>query len=122
MAANDGKPYEKFVQRVFQQIKQLEGLTTVKVEPSKIFQGNTLDENGLPIPHQIDVHWTFQLDGTEYTTVIQAKDWGYQVPQKETIAFDGIVRDIGNDKTKGIFVARSGYQKDAYFLRRWRFQ
>lgn len=113
MGTKDGKAYEEFVKRVFQQIHELEGIKTVKVEPSKIFDGNTLDPDGVPIPHQIDVHWTFELDGTEYTTIIQAKDWENQVPQLEMIAFDGIVQDIGNNKTKGQFVARSGFQKGA---------
>lgn len=110
---NTGKRYEKFVQEVFEEINKLEGLTNVKVEASKDFEGNTLDEDGEPIPHEIDVHWTFELDGQTFTTVIQARDWGTQAKKEHMIAFDGIVRDIGPPTTRGIFVARSGFQKGA---------
>jgi len=113
MAKNSGKPYEEFVQRVLHEVNQIEGLTTIKVEPSRIFEGNTRDEYGNPIPHQIDVSWTFVFDGVEYSTLIQAKDWANQVPLKEMIAFHGIVNDIGNQLTEGMFVARSGFQKGA---------
>ncbi|MBA3859099.1 MAG: hypothetical protein C0508_01200 [Cyanobacteria bacterium PR.023] len=109
---NTGKPYENFVKDVYQAILRLHGINTISVKPSQPVAGTTLDEHGNPIEHEIDVHWEFEIDGTVYKTLIQAKDWApNKVKKGHMIEFDAIVKDI--PLSEGIFVAKSGFQKGA---------
>lgn len=105
MSKNTGKDYEKLTQQVFQQIVNQDSVKTIKVKHDVILEGKTTS-------HQIDVYWEFDLGGIVYRTVIQAKDWKNKVPQKEMLAFKAIIEDLPTG-TKGIYVAKSGYQSGA---------
>jgi len=108
---NTGKAYELFARDVFQAILKLKGIKNIEVKPSQDVAGTTLDEEGNPIGHEIDVHWEFELDGKIYKTLIQAKDWVNRVKKGQMIEFDGIIQDI--PQSSGIFVAKSGFQSGA---------
>lgn len=105
MSKNTGKEYERLTQLVFYQIINQNSVRTIDVKHDVILQGKTTS-------HQIDVYWEFNLGGIVYRTVIQAKDWKNKVPQKEMLAFKSILEDLPTG-TKGIYVAKSGYQMGA---------
>lgn len=105
MGKNTGKEYERLTQLVFYQIINQNSVQTIDVKHDVILQGKTTS-------HQIDVYWEFNLGGIVYSTVIQAKDWKNKVPQKEMLAFKSIIDDLPTG-TKGIYVAKSGYQLGA---------
>jgi hypothetical protein len=108
---NTGEEYELFAREVFQAILRLKGLKNIEVKTSQDIAGTTLDEEGKPIEHEIDVHWEFELDGIGYKTIIQAKDWVSRVKKGHMIEFDGIINDI--PLSDGIFVSKSGFQTGA---------
>jgi len=110
---NTGRAYENFVKEVTQAILHLQGLKTVEVKPSQFLPGKTLDESGNHILHEIDVHWEFELNGQNYRTVIQAKDWTTTpVKMFDMIGFYGIVKDMPGS-TSGHFITKSRFQKGA---------
>lgn len=105
MKKNTGIPYEKLVQHIYQQIVDCSGIDTIEVQHNVTLKGKTTT-------HQIDVYWEFSLGGIIYRTVIQAKDWASSVPQGAMLTFKGVLDDLPNG-TKGIFIAKTGYQKGA---------
>ena len=66
---------------------------------------------GKSTSHQIDVYWEFELNGIIYKTVVQAKDWNKPVNKGELLKFREVLNDLPG-QPKGIFVTRSGYQKE----------
>lgn len=105
MTKNTGIPYEKMIQHIYQQILTCEGLDTINVQHNIILKGKTTS-------HQIDVYWEFNLRGIVYRTVIQAKDWANKVPQGAMLTFKAVLDDLPSG-TKGIFIAKNGFQRGA---------
>jgi len=102
---NTGKDYESLVEDVFKQIMEQDNVQTLKIEKNKIIQGKTTT-------HEIDVYWEFFVGRIQYTTIIQAKDWGTKVPQGEILKLKSILEDIPG-QPRGVFVTKTGYQKGA---------
>ncbi|MDA9589570.1 restriction endonuclease [Opitutales bacterium] len=102
---NTGIPYELLTKRIFQDILDQSDVKTIKVEHNVILQGKTAN-------HQIDVYWKFELNGIEYETVVQAKDWNQTVNQGELLKFKAVLDDLPGSPV-GIFVTRTGYQSGA---------
>lgn len=105
MGKNTGIPYEKLVQHIYRQIVNCNGIDTIDVQHNVMLKGKTTS-------HQIDVYWEFVLGGILYRTVIQAKDWAAKVPQGAMLTFKAVLDDLPNG-TKGIFIAKTGYQSGA---------
>ena len=102
---NTGIPYELLTKRIFQDILDQSDVKTIKVEHNVILQGKAAN-------HQIDVYWKFELNGIEYETVVQAKDWNQTVNQGELLKFKAVLDDLPGSPV-GIFVTRTGYQSGA---------
>ena len=105
MGTNTGIPYEKLVQHIYQQIVNCDGIDTIEVQHDVTLKGKTTS-------HQIDVYWEFALGGNLYRTIIQAKDWATKVKQEQMLTFKAVLDDLPNG-TKGIFIAKTGYQSGA---------
>lgn len=105
MGTNTGIPYEKLVQHIYQQIVNCSGIDTITVQHNVTLKGKTTT-------HQLDVYWEFALGGIVYRTAIQAKDWASKVPQGAMLTFKAVLDDLPNG-TKGIFIAKSGFQSGA---------
>lgn len=105
MEKNTGIPYEKLVQHIYRQIVNCNGIDTIDVQHNVTLKGTMTS-------HQIDVYWEFSLGGVLYRTVIQAKDWANQVPQGAMLTFKAVLDDLPNG-TKGIFIAKTGFQSGA---------
>lgn len=102
---NTGKPYEKLTQKIFDQIINQNRAHNIEVKHDVILQGKTTT-------HQIDVFWEFNLNGIQYHTIIQAKDWKTKVKKEHIFAFKGVLDDLPYG-TSGIFVSKSGFQSGA---------
>lgn len=102
---NTGKPYEKLTQEIFDQIINQDSAHNIEVKHDVILQGKTTT-------HQIDVYWKFDLNGIQYQTIIQAKDWKTKVKKEHIFAFKGVLDDLPYG-TSGIFVSQSGFQSGA---------
>lgn len=102
---NTGKPYEKLTQKIFDQIINQDSAQNIEVKHDVILQGRTTK-------HQIDVYWEFDLNGIQYRTIIQAKDWKTKVKKEHIFAFKGVLDDLPYG-TSGIFVSKSGFQSGA---------
>ena len=102
---NNGKPYEVFTQKIFQEILKQKSVKNVTVEHDVTLKGKTTS-------HQIDVYWKFESGGIVYETIVQAKDWNQTVDQGELLKFKGILDDLPN-QPRGVFVTKTGYQSGA---------
>lgn len=102
---NTGIPYELLTKRIFQDILDQSQVKTIKVEHNVTLVGKTAS-------HQVDVYWKFQLNGFEYETVVQAKDWNQAVNQGALLQFKAVLDDLPGFPV-GIFVTRTGYQSGA---------
>lgn len=81
------------------------GIDTIDIQHNVTLKGKTTS-------HQIDVYWEFAIGGILYRTVIQAKDWANKVPQGAMLTFKAVLDDLPNG-TKGIFIAKTGFQSGA---------
>ena len=102
---NTGIPYELLTKGIFQDILNQSDVKTIKVEHNVVLKGKTTN-------HQIDVYWKFELNGFEYETVVQAKDWNQTVSQGALLQFKAVLDDLPGSPV-GIFVTRTGYQSGA---------
>jgi hypothetical protein len=105
MTKNTGVEYEIVTQIIFDAILNRTDVKTIDVQRNIPLQGkDTL--------HQIDIYWEFQVGGTTYHTVVQAKDLAKRVTKGQLLEFESVLRDLPN-QPRGIFVTRTGYQKGA---------
>lgn len=108
MAKNTGRPYEEFVQHLYQAIIQSELLGLAKninVEINK----KLIDKNG--VKRQFDIYWEYNLAGHIYKTVIECKDYSSKVSIDKLDAFVGKLNDFPG--IRGLFATAKGYQSGA---------
>lgn len=97
------KEYELLIARILRGISRLEGISKSKIQ-------HNVQLTGLSgACHQIDVYWEFELAGTLWKTVIQAKDWNHRVDLPTVNTFRGVLQDLGNPR--GMMFTRTGYDK-----------
>ena len=101
---NKNTEYEKLVQRIFQGIANQSLVENIDVEHNKTIIG-------LKGSHQIDVYWKFKLNGVEYQTAIECKNYKNPVDIGKIRSFNDTLNDIQN--INGVFVAKSGFQSGA---------
>jgi hypothetical protein len=106
MADNTGKPYEFLTQVIFQWILNQSEVRNIVVQHDVKLPGKGRNS------HQIDVYWRFALNGLEYETIVEVKDWKDPVDQGELFEFKTVLEDLPG-QPKGIFVSRGGYQQGA---------
>jgi hypothetical protein len=99
------KSYEKLTKVIFESI-----LAQTQVPNLDVKHNVTL--HGKISTHQIDVLWTFELEGVKYSTIVQVKNWKKPVEQLHLFALKQILDDLPG-QPKGIFVTRGGYQDGA---------
>lgn len=105
MTKNTGVEYEIVTQIIFDAILNRTDVKTIDVRRDIALKGkDTL--------HQIDIYWEFQVGGTTYYTVVQAKDLAKRVTKGQLLEFESVLRDLPH-QPRGIFVTRTGYQKGA---------
>lgn len=102
---NTGIEYEKIVQKVFQSILNQKSVENITVEHDVTLQGKSTT-------HQIDVYWKFSDGISQYSTIVQAKDYSSRVSQEKLLAFKSVIDDLP-ERPKGIFVTKTGYQRGA---------
>lgn len=100
-----GEDYERLTKAIFQAILDQSEVTNVLVQHDVSLKGTTAS-------HQVDVYWEYEIAGIKYRTVIQTKDWDKRVDQGELIKFKGVLDDLPG-QPRGVFVARTGYQRGA---------
>jgi len=103
-AMNENIEYEKLVQKIFQGITDQNIATNIEVEHNRTL-------TGLKGSHQIDVYWKFNLNGVEYQTAIECKNYKSPIDIGKIRAFNDTLNDIQN--INGVFVAKSGFQSGA---------
>lgn len=110
MSTNNGKEYERIVQNFYQAFVDNDtsklGLNTISVQHNVELKGKSGNI------HQIDVFWSFELAGTTYTTIVEAKDWAKRIPKEKLHSFKALLDDIPGSP-KGIFVSKVGFQEGA---------
>ncbi len=109
---NTGTEYEITIRDIYENIQRLHGLRNISVLHDQNIPGKSLDENGAPIKHQIDVYWEFELDGQTHCCIIQAKDWTRTVSLGAVLTLKA-VRDEMMKPCKAIMITKKGYQKSA---------
>lgn len=62
--------------------------------------------------HDIDVLVKPKFFGREITWIVEAKNWGANIPKEKVLAFLSIVQDVGADR--GFLISNAGFQKGAY--------
>ncbi|EJB8466325.1 MULTISPECIES: restriction endonuclease [Acinetobacter calcoaceticus/baumannii complex] len=110
MKKNTGKPYEHFVQTLYQAILAAEftgfgGQKNIKVETNKVLTG----KNG--IKREFDIYWEFTQGGFIYKNVIECKDYNSKIKIEKIDALESKLRDFPN--LVGIFATTKGYQSGA---------
>lgn len=68
MAKNNGRDYERFVEKVYQEILKADGLIgakTIRIEKNKIIK------NKLGIDREFDLYWKIEVGGQVYENVIE---------------------------------------------------
>ena len=103
--ASDAADYEAAVEAIFAGLLRIDGLLDATVRRDVILQG-------LVQPHQIDVLWEFDLAGTRYSTIVEAKNWHRYVGVREVRDFKGVIDDLPS-RPRGVMVSRNGFQRGA---------
>ncbi len=104
MSFTKGTYYELITAMIFQAMLVRERIRTLDIQHDVVLNGTT--------EHQIDIYWTFEIAGIVHTAIVQAKDWKKPVDQGELLKFCAVLEDLPG-QPRGIFVARTGYQKGA---------
>lgn len=106
-AENDltGVTYEEIVRDIFEAILAQDTVKTIEIERHVLLKGRAAQ-------HEVDVFWRFEAGGIEYRTIMQVKDWSSKVKQGHLLQFKGVLDDLPG-QVRGVFVARSGYQRGA---------
>ncbi|RPH96666.1 hypothetical protein EHM69_00515 [candidate division KSB1 bacterium] len=102
---NRAREFEGLAKHIFQGMLEQDSVKTLDVK-------HDVSIKGITTVHQIDVFWRFEMGGVEYSTVVQCKNWSRRVSKGEILEFKGVLDDLPY-QPRGIFVARSGYQKGA---------
>lgn len=107
MQKNTGKPYEHFVQSLYQailtsEVTGLGGQKNIIVETNKLLTGS----NG--VQREFDIYWEFTKGVITYKNVIECKDYNSKIKLEKIDAFDSKLRDFPN--LIGIFATTKGYQ------------
>lgn len=105
MKKNNGKEYEIWTKEIYEEIIKQEGFPGANIQHDVTIQGLTTS-------HQIDIFFSYNLAGTTHGIAFECKDYKARVSQEKIMAFKSKIDDI-REVTKGIFVARNGFQKGA---------
>lgn len=108
MAKNNGRDYERFVEKVYQEILKADGLIgakTIRIEKNKIIK------NKLGIDREFDLYWKIEVGGQVYENVIECKDYASAISIEKIDAFIGKANEIPGMKL--IYATRTGYQRGA---------
>lgn len=110
MQKNTGKPYEHFVQALYQailtsEVTGLGGQKNIIVETNKLLTGS----NG--VQREFDIYWEFTKGAITYKNVIECKDYNSKIKLEKIDALDSKLRDFPN--LIGIFATTKGYQSGA---------
>ncbi|MEB3753834.1 restriction endonuclease [Acinetobacter sp. MD2(2019)] len=110
MQKNTGKPYEHFVQSLYQailtsEVTGLGGQKNIIVETNKLLTGS----NG--VQREFDIYWEFTKGAITYRNVIECKDYNSKIKLEKIDALDSKLRDFPN--LIGIFATTKGYQSGA---------
>lgn len=101
---NPHTEYEKFTQKIYQELNNAKGIT-IKVEHNKRIAGKSGQK------HQIDVYWEYKINGVEHKVIIECKNYNSEVSIGKVRDFFGVLYDLTN--VSGIMVTKVGYQKGA---------
>jgi hypothetical protein len=105
MTNNTGTSYELLTKEIFSAILNQGSVLNIDVKHNVVLQGKTVE-------HQIDVYWEFEQGGIKHTVVVEAKDWNSPVKQGDLFQFKAVLDDLPG-QPRGVFIARSGYQRGA---------
>ena len=108
MEKNTGKSFEELVQKLYQNILDLEHDEYRKIRVERDVK--IIGKSG--VKHQVDVYWEFEFAGITHKTIIEVKDWKNKVKKEQIMAFYEKIQDI-QGLPMGIFVAKNGFQKGA---------
>ena len=102
---NSNIEYEKFTQKIYQELVNADVLKTTCVQHNVKLKGRSGQE------HQIDVYWEYEIAGTKHKVAIECKNYNKTVAIGKVRDFYGVLCDLNN--VAGIMVTKVGYQKGA---------
>ncbi|MDH8676956.1 restriction endonuclease [Fusibacter bizertensis] len=102
---NTGKDYEKLIQRIYQQILDIDG-HNIEVQHNVSIPGRIEG-----IEYQVDVFYEFYIGDIHHRVIIECKDHKEAIKLNVVEAFKTRLNEIGN--CTGILIAKSGFQKGA---------
>lgn len=105
MKKNTGVEYELWTKEIYKEILNQEGFPGASIN-------HNITINGLTTSHQIDIYVSYSLAGTTHAIAFECKDYQSRISQDKIMAFYSKINDI-REVTKGIFVAKNGFQKGA---------
>lgn len=106
--SNDGRDYEKFVQKLQQALINSEEFLH---QQNISIKRNVKIVDNCQIEREFDLYWEYELAGVVYKSVIECKDYASKVSVEKIDALIGKVRDLPD--IKPIFATKTGYQSGA---------
>lgn len=106
--SNDGRDYERFVQKLQQALINSEEFLH---QQNISIKRNVKIVDNCQIEREFDLYWEYELAGVVYKTVIECKDYASKVSVEKIDALIGKVRDLPD--IKPIFATKTGYQSGA---------
>jgi hypothetical protein len=105
--AHRREAYQTIVAALVDEMRRQESVLTTVIEPNMALHGKS------GATHRIDVYWEFMAGANMYKCAIEAKHWDKPVSRRELSRFNAVLKDL-KGQHKGVFVASSGYQKEAH--------
>lgn len=102
---NQNIQYERFTQKIYQELINAEGIHTINVKHNIKLTGKSGQE------HQIDVYWEYEIAGVKQKVAIECKNYSRTVSIGKVRDFYGLLSDLTN--VTGIMVTKMGYQSGA---------
>lgn len=102
---NPNTEYEKFAQKVYQALVNLDVPKTIDVKHNVKLVGKSGQA------HQIDVYWEYEIAEVKHKVAIECKNYKNTVPIGKVRDFYGVLVDLHN--VAGIMVTKVGFQKGA---------
>lgn len=101
---NQNIEYEKFTQKIYQELINACGITTTVKHNVKL-----TGKSGQK--HQIDVYWEYEIAGVQHKIAIECKNYNRKLSVDKVNAFRGLLADLTD--VNGIMITQKGYQTGA---------
>ena len=94
---NQNIEYEKFTQKIYQELINARGISTSVKHDVKL-----IGRSGQK--HQIDVYWEYSINGIQHKVAIECKNYKKEIPIGKVRDFYGILSDLTD--VSGIMITK----------------